>query len=104
MVRRGEVPDLDLELVFDLLVLASLAELELGGIRLAKVFRLPSLGRAVVEVPQLHHARRRKRCATSRSGDCSGDSIMALECRRSKRRVISKCSCTRRAVETNSNE
>lgn len=53
VVGRCKVPDLDLELVVNLCVLASFAELELGGVCLSEVLGLPPLGRAVVEVPQL---------------------------------------------------
>lgn len=53
MVGSSEVPDLDLELAVNLLVVAPLAELELGGVCLSEVFGLPAGRGAVFEVPQL---------------------------------------------------
>lgn len=53
MVGRLEVSYLDLELVVDVRVVSRVLELELGGIGVSEVVRLPSRRSAFVEVPQL---------------------------------------------------
>ena len=52
-MRSGEVPDIDLELAVDLLVVATFAELELGGVCLSKVLWLPAGRGTVFEIPKL---------------------------------------------------